>query len=138
MNFLSTLLASIILFGSIAFAQEEVKLTKDEFLSRLDKGSITLKKDPLFPGLNEAQRKEFLMKMKSKNPSFKEAFWFVPNLRTNNFVYTVFYEWPTRKCYFRAEGFDRNKKEYKRDEIDPAGTVIPVKYCEKAYGIKIN
>lgn len=126
-----------LLFSFSSFGETDIKLTRDEFLKKLIDSQITMKKDPLFP-ISEGSRAKVMEEFKKRHPSFKDAFWFVPNLRTNNYVYTVFFEWPTRRCIFRVEEIDRQTKEIKKESIDPKGQDVDIKYCEKAYGIKIN
>lgn len=124
-------------FSSIVFAQADLKLTQEEFLKKLMDGQITMKKDPLMP-LAENTRAKVMENFRRTYPTFKDAYWFVPNLRTNNYLYTVFFEWPTRKCLFRIEELDKQSREVKKESIDPSGKSIDLKYCEKAYGMKIN
>lgn len=96
-----------------------------------------MKKDPLF-ATAEGDREKIMDILRKKNPAFQDAYWFVPTLRTNSYQYTVFFEWPTRKCLFRVEEIDLQTKGVKPGAVDVNGQSVDVKYCEKAYGIKIN
>lgn len=133
------ILSLILLQSSLAFGQADIKLSKEEFVQRLERNEISMSKVPYMP-VPENIKKEFFKKLKTKYPNFKEEFWFVNELRTNKYIYTIYYEYYTlgsNKCVFRAEGFDRNTKLYVPTEIDVKGQPIDVKHCEKLYGIKI-
>ena len=127
----------VLLFSSLSFAQSEIKLTKEEFLQRLESGTIIMNKDPLFT-IPENDKVKIMDNFKKNYPNFKDAYWFVPNLKTNKYLYTVFYQWPTRSCLYRVEDLDPVTKKVKTESIDPKGQNIDRKYCEKAYGIKID
>lgn len=90
--------------------------------------------DPML-AVPETEKAKIMGNFKKNYPGFKDAYWFVPNLRTNKYLYTVHYQWPTQKCIFRAEEIDPKTKVAKPD---PVGEVVAIKYCEKAYGIKIG
>jgi len=128
--FCLTLILSSISFGGT------IKLSKDEFLKRTLSGDFNFQKNPLFPLPLEVHN-ALMEKYKGLYPSFKSAYWFVPTVRSNEFVYTLFYDWVNRKCLYRVEEIDINTKQSKKESIDVNGTSVDIKYCEKAYGIKI-
>lgn len=138
MNKFITILSLLILSfsGSLSFGDGELKLTKEEFLKKVIEGQITMQKDPLFP-VSDSNREKLMAHFHSKYPSFKDAYWFVPTLRTNDYQYTLFFEWPTRNCLYRVEGIDRSTRQIIKSTMDPKGTAVDIKYCEKAYGQKI-
>jgi hypothetical protein len=138
MKKLVLLFLSISFFSSLSFG-EEFKLTKDEFLKKLEMGTVTMSKDPLFPGLSEGMKNGAAEMYKAKYPNFQSAYLFVPTVRTNKYCYSVVYEWPLHKCVFRIDTVSKDpKKPIKREDVDIEGTVVDKKYCEMAYGIKIT
>lgn len=125
-----------ILMSIVVFAQVDIKLSKDEFLKKIMDDNLTMKRDPLFP-TSDGTKTKLLENFKRLYPTFKNEYWFVPTVRSNKYVYTIFYEWPNRKCIFRVEEIDPNTRQIKPESIDSKGQSIDIKYCEKAYGIKI-
>lgn len=116
---------------------ENIKLTQEEFLKRTMSDDFRFEKNPLFALPQEAQN-GLMEKYKTLYPSFKTAYWFVPTVRSNQYYYTLFYDWVNRKCLYRFEEIDLKTKQSKMETVDPTGKEVDIKYCEKAYGIKIN
>ena len=136
------LIAFSLLFSSMAFAKD-YKLSKSEFLSRLDQGTITLEKVPsvaanpeLIDRLLTSQKKEF--------PGFKDEMFYVSYVKSNDFTYFVFYEWYDRGCIYGVT----EPKAYSRASSDSSrGTLannelssyekIDKKHCEKVLGVSL-
>lgn len=129
---------SLLIINVSAFAQADIKISQDEFLKRVLDGNITMRKEPWQPGGIPANQISGLVEfMKRKYPNFREAFLFAPTVKTNKYLYTIFWDWENRRCIYRAEEFNPKTKEILKESIDIKGTTVDVKYCEKAYGIKI-
>lgn len=136
----------LILNFSVSFADSDPKLSKADFLKLVDMNQITFEKNFLLPLKDKGKdgktihlnKNQVMSMFKAKYPTMKDEYFYVPYKRTNRWEYTIFYEWPNRKCYFRAEEFERKNGEMYYKSFDPKGEQIDIKYCEKAYGIKIN
>lgn len=136
----------LLLVSSIGFADSDPQLSKSDFTKLMDMDQITFEKGFLFPleekgkdgKLIRVNKNELIKMIKSRYPTAKDEYFYVPYKRTNRWQYTIFYEWPNRKCYFRAEEFERKDGKMLYKNIDPKGEQVDIKYCEKAYGVKIN
>lgn len=125
-----------LMVGNFSIAQN-LKLTQEEFLKRTLSGDFRFEKNPLFALPQEVQN-SLMEKYKSLYPSFQTAYWYVPTVRSNQYFYTLFYDWVNRKCLYRLEEIDLKTKKSKMETVDPVGKEVDTKYCEKAYDIKIN
>lgn len=127
---------------SLAYAKD-YKLTKDEFLSRVEKGDITLDRTPVLslpPDVTkvaiEGQKKEF--------PGFREEMWYVGNINSNKYTYFIFFEWYGRGCIFgmtepaKYKGAEGKKGGELAQKENDSYEKIDKKYCEKALGITIH
>ena len=142
------LLIVLLLLPLTSFAKEDLALSKDDVLSRIDSGTLNFSKSFALPledkdknGKTVKVPQDMLIaRLKQKNPSLKEEYLYYMYLRTNKWEYSVFYEWYSRKCVLRISEFTRKDgyMEYKASEMMMKGAEIPVKYCEKLYGIKIK
>lgn len=130
-------------FLSLSSFAKDYKLTKSEFLSRLDQGTLTLEKAPsiavapeLIDRLITSQKKEF--------PGFKDEMFYISYVKSNDYTYFVFYEWYDRGCIFGST----EPKAYSRASSDEArGSLannelkgyetIANKYCEKVLGVSL-
>lgn len=130
----SILLLSFMI-ASTAFASEH-RLTKEEFLSGVDKGTIGLERAPVLSlpaqvqaKVLDAQRKAF--------PAFKSEMFYVSYIKDNKFIYSLFFEWPTNRCLLRIEEIDEKLGKPNEKTLDPNGQSVEKKYCEKSLGIKL-
>jgi hypothetical protein len=131
------------LFLAIPSFAKDYKLTKSEFLSRFDSGSLTLEKAPavaahptMVQKLIDSQKKEF--------PGFKDEMFYVAYTKSNKYTYFIFFEWYNRGCVYGVTEPDQfksgsseaqaNKAVAERDSYEK----IDKKYCEKALGITLN
>ena len=94
-----------LLFSSLAFAKD-YKLSKNEFLKKLDEGRVSLDKTPL-NNIPEQIFPQLIQKMKQQYPDFQREMWYVAYIDSNNYRYFVFYEWYNRGCIF---GIQETKK----------------------------
>lgn len=131
------------LLSSGAWAKD-YKLSKEEFLSRLDNGTITLEKAPIVavpPNILEelikSQRKEF--------PGFKDAMFYAAYVKSNEFTYFVFYEWYDRGCVFGITEPKKFKNGGSEQALGDAAVQenksyekIDKKYCEKAFNLTLT
>lgn len=134
---------SLIFFLAIPSYAKDYKLTKSEFLSRFDSGSLTLEKSPVFAAhpnfvqqLIDSQKKEF--------PGFKDEMFYMAYTKSNKYMYFIFFEWYNRGCVFGISEFGAfksgsddsltNKALAENDSYEK----IDKKYCEKALGLTLN
>lgn len=139
------LLVALIVY-SLAFSLsafgKDYKMTKDEFLSRVSGGTVTLEKTPslamapeLVSRVIDAMKKEF--------PGFKDEMFYIAYVKSTDFTYFLFYEFYDRGCIF---GITEPKK-YKNNSDEKNGSLamdeyksyqkVDKKYCEKALGISL-
>lgn len=128
-----------LLISLSAFAKD-YKLSKSEFLSRLDQGTLSLEKTPsvvatpdYISRLISSQKKEF--------PGFKEEMFYVSYVKSNDYTYFIFYEWYNRGCIF---GITEPKKYVRASSDESRGAMataemnsyerVDNKYCEKVLG----
>jgi hypothetical protein len=126
---------------------EELALSKDEVISRIEAGTLNFNKSFALP-LNDKKdgktiniNKDLLVaKLLKSNPSLKEEYLYYNYFRTNKWEYTVSYDWYVRKCKLRIGEFKREGKNlnYIVSDMMINGTEIPLKYCEKLYGMTIK
>ena len=130
-----------LLFSSLAFAKD-YKLSKNEFLKKLDEGRVSLDKTPL-NNIPEQIFPQLIQKMKQQYPDFQREMWYVAYIDSNNYRYFVFYEWYNRGCIF---GIQETKK-YGKNNADnwmqaakemQSYSAIDKKYCEQALGITLK
>jgi len=126
----------IVLLSSFSQA-EELKLTTEEFLTKLEHHQVTMQRNPMF-ALPAQLNEQVMDHMKGLYPNFRAAYWFVPSLKTNRYVYSLFWAWDIHRCEFRVEGWDQTNNTYRKDEVQAEPTVVDKKYCEYAYDTKIN
>ena len=137
------LLTAILATISSPVWAKDYKLSKSEFLSRLDQGTITLEKVPsvaanpeIIQRLLDSQKKEF--------PGFKDEMFYVSYTKSNDYTYFVFYEWYDRGCIYgvtEPKAFERASSDASRgsmatDEKNSYET-IDKKYCEKVLGTSL-
>ena len=143
-------LSIILILVSVQGYADELALSKDEILSRLDQNLLSLNKAFVLPqsdvsrkdGKKIAIPKDLLIaQLLKKNPTLKEEYLYYSYFRTNQWQYTIFYEWYNRKCVLRTEKFKKSPDGSITIEVTKLmmdGESIPIKYCEKVYGLKIN
>lgn len=124
----------------------EAKLSKDEFLKLLSLNKLALEKTPyvfpifdengkprLYTNLPPEMQKHLTDKAKERSREFTESMWFIHYVKTNQYVYSVVYEWERGKCIFRTEEIDPSIKAVPADKVDMSGQEIPITYCERLY-----
>ena len=147
MKILSSIILSLsILLPAVSFSAEK-KLSKEEFLQMMENGKISFDKIFLLPlqgkdkdGKTFNIQKEIVMGViRQKNPNMPDEFFWILSRKTNEYQYTVFYDYQNRKCTYRAEKIvSSNSTSTTYAEVDPQGQTIDVKYCEMGYGVKIK
>lgn len=118
----------VVLAGALTYHLTREETLSSKFLSQLDKGEVKLKKLSLYPA-NTEQSKTLFKKYQEKYPNFKREFWFVPTMENETYIYSVFYDWTNRSCTLKIND------QYSKTEL--FSEPLAVKYCEKAYGVKI-
>lgn len=140
------LLSFILLISSLGYG-EELALKKDEVLSRIDAGTLSFDKAFILPLTDKKGDKTvninkdmLVAKLLKGNPTLKEEYLYYNYMRTNKWEYSINYEWYSRKCMLRISEFTRDGKtvNYVMSDMMLKGTDIPIKYCEKLYGMKIK
>jgi hypothetical protein len=135
---------SIICFMLISFnSYAEFKLSKDEFLKKIDAKTITLQKTPIIAGLPPNAIQKLIEGQKTRYTSFKDEMFYVGYIETNEYRYFVFYEWYDRGCIFGSTQMSQYKNV--PDEVAGGRAVaenktyekIDNKYCENMLGIQI-
>ena len=126
----------------LAYAKD-YQLSKDEFLSKVEQGTITLERSPVL-SLPADVTKIAIEGQKRDFPGFREEMWYVAYIKSNDYTYFIFFEWYNRGCVFGTtqpasfkgaegkKGGELAKKEYE------SYSKIDKKYCEKALGITIH
>lgn len=144
---MKVLVLAILLFNSLAFSAEDLALTKDEVLSRIDAGTLTFEKSSILPSSDQKNGKTTIIPqdmtiqhIMKKNPMLKEEYLYYNYRRTNKWEYTINYEWWDRQCKLRILGYTKEKgmMVYQNNKETIEGIKIPTKYCEKVYQMKIN
>lgn len=134
------LVLPLLLIASSVLAKD-YKMDKSEFLSRLDSGSITLERTPMSP-LPDNLLTQFLASQKKEFPGFKDEMFYVGYIKSNNYIYMVFYEYYDRGCVFgvsepkkfQGSGSDAAKGEMAKAEMN-SYQKIDKKYCEKVLNL---
>lgn len=126
----------LIFFCSVAsvFAKPE-RLTKEEFLSRIDNGTVTLDRSPIMsipPGI----QKKVTDKIKQKYPNFKDHMWYFCYIKDNNFMYSLFFDWTLNACILRIEELDKKTGKPTEKTLDLDGQRVKKSYCDKVYGVE--
>lgn len=124
---------SFIVFISLstAFAKSE-RLTKEEFLSRIDNGTIKLEKAPIMNIPSDIENK-ILNNLKGKYPHFKDQMWYFAYIKDNNFMYSLFFDWTTESCVLRIEELDKKTGRQTVSSLDIHGQKIKKSYCNKGF-----
>lgn len=136
------IILSLLFVSTVSWAKD-YKLSKSEFLSRLDQGTITLERVPVMAAAPELIERS-LISQKKEFPGFKDEMFYVSYVKSNEFTYFVFYEWYNRGCIFGIT----EPKSYPRASSDKArGSManeemnsyekIDTKYCEKVLGTSL-
>jgi len=133
----------LLIFSISAFAKD-YKLSKDEFLERFDKGTLSLERAPVLaasPDLIE----RFIGSQKKEFPGFKEEMFYAGYVKSNAYTYILFYEWYNRGCIFgitEPKAFERASSDEARGSLamEEYNNYLPIdkKYCEKLLGIKLD
>lgn len=147
MNMKIVLSLFLTVFSSLAFANEKM-ISKEEMLSRIDSGTINFDKTFWLPLQDKGKngktinipQDQVVQHLLKKNPTLKEEYLYTLIRRTNQWEYMISYEFYIRKCMFRAGQFKRSgdKFEYELTPLFIKGEEIPMKYCEKLYGVKLK
>lgn len=134
-------------FLSLANANEKM-ISKEEMLSRIDSGTINFDKTFWLPLQDKGKngqtinipQDQVVQHLLKKNPTLKEEYLYTLIRRTNQWEYMISYEFYIRKCMFRAGSFKKSgdKIEYDVTPLFIKGEEIPMKYCEKLYGVKLK
>lgn len=135
-----TLSLILVMFSSVSFAKD-YKLTKDEFLKKIDEGRVTLEKTPI-ANVPENIRPQLVASQKKQFPQFEEEMWYVGYVQSDNFRYFVFYEWYNRGCIFGISEPSKYGKDNQQNWTQAAKEMqsyepIDKKYCEKYLGIDL-
>lgn len=141
-------LLSFTIFSSSAFADEPM-ISKEEMMSRIDGGTISFDKTFFLPLQDKDKngktvyvpQDKAVAHLLSKNPSLKEEYLYILVRRTNQWEYAISYDYYARKCMFRAGKFKKSGSSPTEYEITPLfikGEEVPMKYCEKLYGVKLK
>lgn len=131
--FISVFLLSLTV--SSVFAGDH-RLTKEEFLSGVEKGTITLDRAPVLAVSPAAMEKVFSAQRKAF-PIFKPEMFYVAFIKDNKFIYSLFFEWASNRCLLRIEELDAKLGKPNEKTMDPNGQQVEKKYCEKALGTKL-
>lgn len=139
------LLLLLISFNS--FSAEDLALSKEEVINGIESGTLTFNKAFILPltdkkdGKTTHINKDLLVaRLLKSNPTLKEEYLYYNYFRTNKWEYSVSYDWYIRQCTLRISEFKRDGKNlnYIVTPMMRDGTQIPLKHCEKLYGLKIK
>ena len=132
MKSIIALLFIFLLSISSVFAKED-RLTKEEFLSRVEKGTISLERAPVM-SLTPPVQQNLMEKIKQKYPRFQEVMWYVHYVRDNNFLYSLFFDWTLDQCSLRIERIDPKLGKPNEKTMDIVGQRVKKSYCDRVYG----
>ena len=146
MGDLSIWLLTLVFMAPLSFTLSRVceasesKLSASEFTTLYDAGKLTLHRAPILPAPDNIIIKAASMQ-KTKNKQFKDSFLYPNYLKTDNYLYSVFYEWWSGRCVFRAEMYKPKNPssptaERQIERPDPTGEAIDIKYCEQMFGFR--
>lgn len=128
----------------MAAAQDSKKLSKKDFLLRLDNNSLNLEKAPSVANLSQEIISGIIQSQKKEFPGFKEEMFYIAYVKSGNYTYFVFYEWYDRGCVFGSS--DKRKYEGTKNgealndfavEELKSYEKIHKKYCDKVLGIEV-
>ena len=133
---------SLLLISVSAWAKD-YKLSKSEFLSRLDQGTITLEKVPVMAAAPELIERS-ITSQKKEFPGFKDEMFYISYVKSNEFTYFIVYEWYNRGCIFgitepkayQRASSDQSRGSMATDEMN-SYEKIDNKYCEKVLGTSL-
>jgi hypothetical protein len=129
-------LSSILLFSVTSVFAKDDRLTKEEFLSRVENGTITLERAPVMslpaPIADKVQEK-----IREKYPRFKDELWYVHYITDNSYMYSLFFDWTLDQCSLRIEKIDPKLKKPNERTMDTVGQRVKKSYCDKVYMINI-
>jgi hypothetical protein len=128
--FFLSLLASSISFGS------DNRLTKEEFLQRVDTGQLQLDRGVVF-AVPDAIKQKIVEKQRLLYPDMRDDNLYYFYIRDNNFEYSLFWAWDHVTCELRIEELDKKTHRQTGNSVDPKGQKVEKKYCDKAYGRKL-
>ena len=123
------------IISTSGFAGDQ-RLTKEEFLDGVDKGTITLEHAPIL-ALPENVLSEVFKIQRKSFPGFKNEMFYAHFIKDNKFIYSLFFEWTTNRCLLRIEEIDPKLGKPNEKTMDPNGQPVEKKYCDKALGIKV-
>lgn len=131
----------LIIFVALLFPVSgfcEKKITGSEFKTLYDSGKVSLRRAPVVPG-DDRMIDSLAKQTKKTYPKFREGFLYIAHFKTNDYQYSIAYEWWSGKCVFRAEKYAKDKKTgkpYGFEEIDIKGEIIEDRYCEQIYSFR--
>lgn len=141
------LIFGFLIFNSLFSFAEELSLSKEEVMSRIDQGSLNFNKAFILPLTDQKDGKKInipqnmlVQRLLKSNPTLKEEYLYYNYFRTNKWEYAINYEWYSHRCKLRISEFTKDGRNlnYKVSDMMINGVEIPLKYCEKVYGIKIK
>lgn len=124
-----------ILSATLAHASDN-RLTKEEFLSKVDNGKIQLEREMVFnlPSNILAQEED---KIKLTYPAFKSEMFYVGYIKDNKVMYSLFFNWTYPQCELRIEELDAKTGKASGKTADVKGQKVDKKYCAKFLGINL-
>ena len=114
----------------------ENRLTKEEFLQRVDSGQLQLDRSPIFVG-PPAMMQNIVEKQRLLYPDMRDDNLYYFYIRDNNFEYSLFWAWDHVTCEMRIEELDKKTHRQTAKGVDPKGQKVEKKYCDKVYGRKL-
>lgn len=127
------ILFALFLGFSISAQTKEDRLTKEEFLNRVENGTISLERAPVM-GLPPAIQQKIIDKTKQKYPRFKEVMWYVHYIKDNNYIYSLFFDWTLDQCSLRIEKIDPKLGKPNEKTMDVVGQRVKKSYCDRVCG----
>lgn len=127
------ILIALFLGVSILAQAKEDRLTKEEFLNRVENGTISLERAPVM-GLPPAIQQKIIDKTRQNYPRFKEVMWYVHYIKDNNYLYSLFFDWTLDQCSLRIEKIDPKLGKPNEKTMDVVGQRVKKSYCDRVCG----
>jgi len=126
-------LLCLMTLSTLVYARDH-RVTKEEFLDLVIKGSISLERSPIW-ALPPNYIDKIFETEKKKWPALKEEMLYYYYYNDNKFRYTLNIDWSYPSCLLRIEEVDPTIGKPNAKTLDPVGQTIDKKYCEKVFGI---
>jgi len=130
------LLILIVIIGFVVFmlfsipVLAEDKMSKDQILKLIDSGQMNFERQKMVNIPKEVED-NIIKDQKIKFPNFSEKYFYFLYRQTNQYMYTIVYDWSSDRCVLGVDTLKNGVVDPQTADIN--GQEIPRSYCEKLF-----